>query len=382
MLWSLLFRSVLVVVAIPVFVGGASADDKSITVKPGLFDLSDSKTLGLSTVSGRHVLLYHAEKGDHQFCHHPSLVRFKNQFHCIWSNGVVGEDELGQRILMSSSPDGLKWSKPTPLAVDPSNRGACVAVGFLATASRLTAFYTVTGGSNFHPDTAVWAKTSTDARSWSKPRRITSGFFIEGPKRIAGGRLLLSGEHVGEARGTKRMRLLYSDEADGLAGWKEAKIAPGILKTFGYTEPNPVRRTDGTLVMLFRNYSGFLYGSVSRNDGSGWTDPVKTNFPDSTARFATGRLPDGTTWIINNPGPKRLDRSLLTIALSRDGAVFDRAFIIRGEPTRMRYKGKSKLDGWQYPNALAHDGYLFVAYSINKEDVGLTRIDVKHLMSE
>jgi predicted neuraminidase len=357
----------------------ASADETPISVKPGLFDLSNSKTLGLTVVPGEHVSLYRAEQGDHQFCHHPSLVRFKGRFHCIWSNGVVGEDELGQRILISSSDHGLKWSTPQPLAIDPTNRGACVAAGFLVSESRLTAFYTVTGGSNFHPDTAVWAKTSTNGKQWSQPQRVQSGFFIEGPKRLADGRLLLSGEHVGDARNTKRMRLLYSDQRDALAGWKEAEINPRPLKTFGYTEPNLIRRADGSLLMLFRNYSGFLYGSVSRDNGAGWSNPVQTNFPDSTARFATGQLPDGTKWIINNPGPKKFDRSLLTIAISSDGVVFDRAFIVRGEPTQMRYEGKSKLDGWQYPHAIVHDGHLFVAYSINKEDVGLTKIDLKNL---
>ena len=254
-----------------------------------------------------------------------------------------------------------------------------MAVGFLATKTRLTVFYTVTGGSNFHAETGLWAKTSADAQSWSEPHRVTAGFFIESPQRIDGGRLLLSGEHVGDARGVKRMRLLYTDQPDGLGGWTESKITPGNVKTFGYTEPNLLRRTDGRLVMLFRNYSGFLYGSFDRDSGTSWSNPVATNFPDSTARFAIGRLPDGTGWIVNNPGPKRFDRSLLTIALSRDGTVFDRAFIVRGEPTRMRYQGKSKLDGWQYPNALVHDGHLFVAYSINKEDVGLTRISLDEL---
>lgn len=359
--------------------GGAVADDSPISVRSGLFDLSNSKTLGLTVVSGEHVLLYHAEKGDHQFCHHPSLVRFKGRFYCSWSNGVVGEDELGQRILISTSSDGLKWSTPKPLAIDPAGRGACVAAGFLATESRLTAFYTVTGGSNFHAETAVWAKTSTDAEQWSQPQRVQSGFFIEGPRRLAGGRLLLSGEQVGDNRLTKRMRLLYSDQPDGLSGWEEAQVEPGNLKTFGYTEPNLVRRSSGKPIILFRNYSGFLYGSLGRENGARWSDPVQTGFPDSTARFSTGQLPDGTTWLINNPGPRKFGRSLLTISLSADGSVFDRAFIVRGEPTQMRYQGKSKLNGWQYPHAIVHDGSLFVVYSINKEDVGLTKIDLDAL---
>ena len=40
----------------------------------------------------------------------------------------------------------------------------------------------------------------------------------------------------------------------------------------------------------------------------------------------------------------------------------------------MRFEGTSKLDGWQYPHAVVWKETLYVAYTINKEDVGLTRI--------
>ena len=60
--------------------------------------------------------------------------------------------------------------------------------------------------------------------------------------------------------------------------------------------------------------------------------------------------------------------------MSAGGHTFDRAFVVRGEPTDMRFKGKSKLAGWQYPSAVAWRGWLYIAYSINKEDVGVTRI--------
>ena len=59
--------------------------------------------------------------------------------------------------------------------------------------------------------------------------------------------------------------------------------------------------------------------------------------------------------------------------------TFDRAFLLRGEPTKQRYDGRLKVDGWQYPNAVVWKDSLFVAYSINKEDIGLTQIALKDL---
>jgi hypothetical protein len=143
--------------------------------------------------------------------------------------------------------------------------------------------------------------------------------------------------------------------------------------------------------MLFRTRSGHLrlYASVSHDRGRTWTPPLETNFPDATARSFAGNLPDGTAFLISNPSttpsathPSIGRRTPLTIALSGDGITFDRAHIVRGEPTRMRFQGKSKLDGWQYPSALTWRGWLYIAYSINKEDVGVTRVRLKDLQRQ
>ena len=182
---------------------------------------------------------------------------------------------------------------------------------------------------------------------------------------------------MGAGRKNKRMRLLYTDQADGLAGWQEAKIAMKNFKVFAYTEPSFFQQDENTLVMSFRNRSGFLFASTSSDFGESWSTPVKTNFRDTRARFSAGNLPDGTAFIINNPGPHH--RRFLTIALSRDHKTFDRAFLIYGKRTRTRYRGRGKSLGWQYPNVLFWKDQLFVTYSINKEDLGISRIALKNL---
>ena len=175
------------------------------------------------------------------------------------------------------------------------------------------------------------------------------------------------------------MAIFRTQRPDGLGGWDAAKIAPSDLKVFGYTEPAPYVLSGGRVVCPFRNYSGSLYASESGDDGRTWSVPVKTTFPDSLARHASGRLPDGQYFLINNSSAKRLDRSILTIALSRDGRVFDRAFVLKNEPTTKRFEGKHKLDGWQYPHAMVVDKSLLVSYSVNKEDVRLARVRLKAL---
>jgi len=362
--------------------GGRSAgeeDEPPLRAADGLFDSSNTRTLGLRTVQGAHTLLFKATSDSYKYCHHPNLAVYDGTLYCMWSNGLVEEDAPGQRILYSHSSDGVSWTEPILLADDQQGNGICVAAGFHTVDGTIVAYYTTTGGANFHPATSLVARTSDDARKWSSPKRIVSGFFIEGPRRLAGGRLLLGGEHVGDARQSQRMQFLYTDDRQGLEEWTSADVRPKELAVYGYTEPSFFLRPDGTVVATLRNNSGYLHASASGDNGETWSTPRQTNFPDSTARTSAGNLPDGTAYLINNPMPQRLDRSLLTIALSRDGVLFDRAYLVRGEPTRRRYDGKHKLDGWQYPNAVVWEDTLYIAYSINKEDIGVTRIKLEDL---
>ena len=371
----------LIGVALLLGVSGMAVAAPPLRISDGLFDPTQSRTQGLPKLKLKETVLYKASARTHKFCHHPNLVRHGQRVLCMWSNGRVGEDEVGQRILYSTADVGRldKWSAPRELARDPSGKGACVAAGWLVNGSTLTAFYTVTGGTNFEPSTALWAKVSTDGRKWSGPRKVVPGFYIVAPLKLGDGSLLLSGEHVGEARATRRMAIYHTRQANGLGGWVEAQIAPVDLKVFGYTEPAPYVLPGGHVVCPFRNYSGSLYASESEDGGRTWSVPVKTTFPDSLARHASGRLPDGQYFLVNNPSAKRLDRSILTIALSRDGRLFDRAFVLKNESTTKRFEGKHKLDGWQYPHAMVVETNLLVAYSVNKEDVRLARIRLSSL---
>jgi hypothetical protein len=349
--------------------------DAPFGIAEGLLDPA-APGLGLEAVPGERVTVWRGAEETHRFSHHPNLVAFGGEVLLMWSNGRVDEDSPGQRIQYSRSKDGLHWSPPETLADD--GEGICVATGWVVEGETLVAYYTITGGENFHPDTALYARVSRDARSWGERSRITSGFFIESPRRLPEGRLLLAGESVGRARETERMRLLLTDSPDGLEGWAPARISPADLEAFGYTEPSFFRRPDGTLVAAFRSLTGHLYASTSSDRGRTWSTPVPTRYPDATARFYAGNLPDGRAVLIGNP-LERGDRSLLVLATSRDGRTFDRAWLVRGEPTHMSFEGQHKLDGWQYPNALVLGDHLLVAYSVNKEDVGVTKIPLSAL---
>jgi hypothetical protein len=356
----------------------SSVAQPAIRAVEGLFNREIPDTLGLPQIQGEHALLYQATEEGYKFCHHPNLVVYKNRLHAMWSNGIAGEDENGQRILSSYSGDGVTWSEPAVLIEDPDGpdgRLACVAAGYQVDGDTLVAYYTaIVVKAPIHADNLLYARTSPDGETWTEPQQIADGFFIERPRALPGGRLLMPGQFA-----DSQPRLMYTDSPDGITGWQDGKVPP--TGAFQFPEPNWFRRPDGSLVTLFRtkNENDRLYAAASSDDGKSWSLPLETNFLDSTARFSSGSLPDGSVYIISNPGA-HLVRIPLTIALSQDGVTFDRAFVIRGEATSQRWEGLHKLAGWQYPTSLVWGDYLYVVYSINKEDVGVTRIALSELM--
>ena len=84
---------------------------------------------------------------------------------------------------------------------------------------------------------------------------------------------------------------------------------------------------------------------------------------------------------VNNPSGNK-ERLPLTITLSKDGQVFDKAFLIRSggsDLQALRYDGKYKRIGYSYPKSIIWDKFLYIAYATNKEDIQVSRIPLNNL---
>ena len=165
------------------------------------------------------------------------------------------------------------------------------------------------------------------------------------------------------------------------------------------TEPTqPWRLDNGTWVRLWRDQGSIYakngaevgasrprrhYASFSFDDGKTWTVPTRTSFPDTGARSNAGRLPDGQYYVINNPLPmdgRQGGRTMLAISLSRDGLLFDRMAVLAFPGPGQRYKGIAKAaPGPQYSHSIIVGEFLWVIYSISKEDIEVARIPLSEL---
>lgn len=139
-----------------------------------------------------------------------------------------------------------------------------------------------------------------------------------------------------------------------------------------YTE---FRRPDGSTVTVRDNLKkrGFYYAAEKNNAEDYYPPAEETNIPGE-AMPSAGNLPDGRAYLIANFDYRRN----MYIMLSKDGRVFDVARFVRGARFRAQ-KGIGKPNrpsGPNYFRSMIVGSKLWVVYSISKQEIGLTTIEL------
>ncbi|MDR3696924.1 exo-alpha-sialidase [Mucilaginibacter sp.] len=325
--------------------------------------------------------------------HHPSIICFKGKLIAIWSNGLIGEDSPGQRVVYSESTDFVHWSPVQVLALPskgPSDTlNVLTAAGFYQYKDTLVAYY---GEYEQHrANTRLWAKYTTDGKHWSEPVDIHLPIIPNhGPEAIKSGRLIISGN----------FSFPYTDDPRGLSGWKMTSFYPSDF----YTQDNsaafyaPAKRwglpplcegsffrtDDDVLHMLLRvtgnGWKGRLWLTESRDNGTNWSKPVETPFTDNDSKFHFGRLPDKRFYYVGIPDTlHHYDRTPLVLALSDDGNYFDKQYIIADEPYQLKQAGLWKGGQYGYPHTMVWNGYMYVIISRQKESIEVLRFKLDQL---
>ncbi|WP_135552984.1 exo-alpha-sialidase [Paenibacillus cymbidii] len=353
----------------------------------------------------RAMIFRPADEHDWTYSHHAHLAFYCGQYYAMWSNGRTNEDDVGQRVLMATSADFVRWTPAIPL-VDTTmgihNPLVLTAGGFHQTADRLVAYVgqyeyesdkVENGSRKFaqdtgHMNTRLFAVTTTDGKRFSEP--IDLGLPIvpnHGPSRTASGRLVMSGN----------ISYPYTDDPTGLSGWTMAgiyapELAGGIVddsesihtvqKQMGWPvmlcEGSYYETDDRVLHMLLRSGGQKLWVTESRDDGGSWSAPFETHFPDNNAKFHFGRLPDGRFYYVGNPVPNS-GRNPLVLSVSADGVRFDRHYVLCDERCERKYEGMFKGGDYGYPHTLVHDGYLHAIFSVTKEEIRAVRLPLSML---
>ena len=365
------------------------AENDSIRLADGVLDSTQAETLGLMSVEGmKTVTVFTANDSTDHYANGVVLTAFKGKLYCMWQSSPKDEDSNHTWVAYSISEDeGKTWCSPRPLA-KANNQEYYTSGGWLVRGDTLKALvdsWTI-GVEPRGGRTNIM--TSTDGLTWSQMEPVTmadgtvmNGVLEQDPYTFPNGRLVGAchfqpGLHVSP---------VYTDDASGRSGWIRGDFqGEDRGKQSRELEPSQYVQADGTIVMMFRDQSSSFRKlvSFSRDNGQTWSKPVITNIPDARTKQCAGNLPDGTAFMVCCPVSSK-QRFPLVLLLSKDGKCFDRAFLLRSgsdkELPARRYEGRYKTLGYSYPKAMVHNGWLYIGYSTNKEDVELTRVKLEHL---
>jgi len=335
--------------------------------------------------------VYRGNEKSWAYSHHQTIVKFGDKYVVSWSNGFLHEDYVGQEVHYAWSVDGLSWSEPQVLVHTPvesrlvrNNAGLCAAGGQL--------YCYVCVAKDFGRDVAEPGMASLvdqhiqldvystdDLKNWKHEDNICDSVYLfEGPRQTADGDYMCCGF---DYFGNHQAMVLTWDDASQLGGPPRVRrIDPsegGVLPEQGTW----YQTDDGRIWMYQRDSSESCRLGLTWSDDRGetWSDLLRTDFPNSYSRAFAGRLADGRCYIVGNNYDIFLDRMHLLLALSDDGYLFDRQYVlIEGETTR-RVNGRHKENGYHYPNCISDGERLLVTYSVNKEDIEVITVDTSRL---
>jgi hypothetical protein len=366
----------------------APAGTPPFTVKAGLYDQSKPDDLGLTAAAGTETIMIFrpADETDH-YSNGAVMIGFKEWLYCMWQSSADNEDSPDTWVAYSRSQDGKTWTSPMTIA--PTwDQGYRSSGGFWVNGDTLIAYVNVWPSSITPRGGYVEYVTSTDGLNWSVLKKLPmadasslNGIFEQDPHSLSDGRI------IGAAHFQPGLMVdpIYTDDPSGTRGWTRASL-PNLAYSGNTTremEPSWFYRADNAVVMVFRDQSSTFrrLASVSLDRGANWSAPVVTDMPDSRSKQSAGNLPDGTAFQVGNPVDTNV-RVPLVVSLSRDGQVFDKAFVLRRGGSGLqarRYTGTSKTLGFSYPKSMVWQGNLFVSYATNKEDVEYTRVPIASL---
>lgn len=351
-----------------------------------LFQLDQPETLGLpSADSLKTISIFKPNEDDNKYNHGVVLFPFKGMLYAQWQSSAIDEDGADTRVFYSRSPNGEDWAKPTALTEE-NEHSITTSGGWWSNGDTLAAYI------NNWPNQIDGVKSgyttyllSTDGIRWEPPQPVTDrngqqvpGIIEQDVRALPGGRLLTAFHRQPGLIATP----FFTNDRLGISGWTAGVMQnlPNEGPMSREIEPSWFYRKDSAIVMIFRDQLSTFkkLASISRDEGATWATPVLVNTPDSRAKQSAGNLPDGTAFMVNNPSGNK-SRIPLVITLSKDGFIFDKAFLVRSggiDLQPQRFAGKYKRAGYSYPKSVLWGDCLYIGYATNKEDVELTRIPI------
>jgi hypothetical protein len=321
--------------------------------------------------------------------HAPMLAYWRGHFYLEYLSAPVSEHEAPCHTLLTRSPDGLHWE--TPQVILPAFP---LAEGQFTVAHQRMGFYVAPTGRLLVLGFYGHLPNPNDGTGVGRAvREVYEGGGL-GPLYF-----LRYNRHAGyDERHTPYPFYRTSPDAGFVAAcesllahklmtqqwWEEDRAQDGFFavagdETFSAKALSFYHRADGMAVGVWKGG----YAALSADEGHTWSKPVRCpTIAETYAKLWGQRTSDGRYALVYDPCEGWQVRRPLAVVTSSDGARYAHMLAVHGETPVQRYVGGYKDIGPQYIRGIAEgngtppDGAMWLTYSVNKEDIWVSRVPV------
>lgn len=328
--------------------------------------------------------------------HAPNLAWWNDRFYLQYLSDETGEHIPPSRTLLVTSTDGYNWSKPfvvfPPYRIpDGTTKEGTEGISkdLYAVMHQRMGFYVTTDnrlmvlgyyGICMHPK-----DSPNDGKGIG---RVIREVYVDG---TMGPVYFIHYNKKWNAAGTSFPFYTESDDKGFVAACDQILSEPLILQQW-----NEESDRDDPLIPQNKEYKAFCYYhlpdgrivglwkhalyEISGNNGQTWNHVRRApGFVTKNAKIWGQKTSDNRYATVYNPSEFRWP---LAVSVSDDGLEYRNLLLVNGEITTMRYGGNYKSYGPQYVRGITENnvrppgGDLWVTYSMNKEDIWISKIPV------
>ena len=315
---------------------------------------------------------YEFQKDGYHFLHGVALAWHKGQLFASFGHNKEGENTPAEEARYCvSKDDGKTWSEVR--TIDSGRGGVGVSHGVLAVhQGKLWSF----NGSyrRGYVDTATRAYIYNDEGRWEPKGPVIEGGFwpLQTPTKMVDGNWIMSGVRLDKFRhkGTYPPAVAIS-HGDDFMKW-DLVVIPVLADANIWGESGVILNGKNVINIARYGAEAKALMAVSEDCGRTWTESRPSNLPMATSKPCAGTLSNNQNYLI---GTTTADsggrRAPLTIAVTLPGeTVFSKIFVIRRSEFPEGPGESHPKASLSYPDAVEHNGYLYVGYSNSGGGVG------------
>ncbi|HPR31195.1 MAG TPA: hypothetical protein PLK12_03825 [Prolixibacteraceae bacterium] len=328
--------------------------------------------------------------------HAPNIAYWNNRFYYHYLNNPVGEHIPPGRTMLVTSDDGYNWSKPLTLFPQYRIPDGTTKEGVEDEAKDLDAVMHQRMGFYVSSDNRLltFAYYGISLNEKDSPNdgngigRVVREIYPNGSFSPV---YFIRYNHGWNVKNTSYPFYTESKDKGFVAACNELLSKPLMMQQWVEEADR-----DDPLIPIQKQYKAFSYyhlpnGNViglwkhaltacSSDEGKTWTSPLRApGFVNANAKIWGQKTFDGKYVTVYNPSEFRWP---LALSVSNNGIEYTNLLLVHGDITTMRYGGNYKSYGPQYVrgivegNGMPSDRNLWVAYSMNKEDMWISRIRI------